>query len=115
VWFSRNTLKVLSGKATFERVTNTRLQDTAMCVGQGAIADRSAERLGKSDKALRKIWKRELSLLAQGKPLTQFTFPRFDQSSGEVVSAGPAGDLKAAYRVGENQVRASRSARFQPD
>jgi 5,5'-dehydrodivanillate O-demethylase len=87
-WFSRKTREILSGKTAFERIRNARLQDTAMCVGQGAIADRSAERLGSSDAAvilLRKIWKRELRLLAEGKPLTQFTFPVFDTSS----SAGP--------------------------
>jgi hypothetical protein len=54
----------------------------------GAIADRSAERLGRSDAAvvlLRKIWKRELRLLAEGKPLTQLTFPRFVEPSGAVA------------------------------
>jgi 5,5'-dehydrodivanillate O-demethylase oxygenase subunit len=87
-WFSRKTLEVLSGKSTFERITNPRLQDTVICVGQGAIADRSAERLGRSDAAvilLRKIWERELRFLAEGKPLTQFTFPQFVESSGEVA------------------------------
>jgi len=87
-WFSRKTLEVMSGKWTFDRTTNPRLQDTLMCVGQGAIADRSAERLGRSDAAvilLRKIWKRELRLLAEGKPLTQFTFPRFVEPSGAIA------------------------------
>jgi 5,5'-dehydrodivanillate O-demethylase len=87
-WFSRKTLEVMSGKSTFDRTTNPRLQDTLMCVGQGAIADRSAERLGRSDAAvilLRKIWRRELRLLAEGKPLTQFTFPRFVGPSGAVA------------------------------
>src|SRR5262249_1055590 len=72
---------------TFDRVTNPRLQDTVICVGQGAIADRSAERLGRSDAAvilLRKIWKRELRLLAEGKPLTQFTLPTFVELSRQV-------------------------------
>ena len=87
-WFSRKTLEVLSGRSTFDRVTNPRLQDTVICVGQGAIADRSAERLGRSDAAvilLRKIWKRELRLLAEGKPLTQFTWPTFIEVSGQVA------------------------------
>jgi 5,5'-dehydrodivanillate O-demethylase len=64
------------------------LQDTVICVGQGAIADRNAERLGRSDAAvilLRKIWKRELRLLAEGKPLTQFTWPTFVEASGQVA------------------------------
>jgi 5,5'-dehydrodivanillate O-demethylase len=117
-WFSRNTEKVLAGKWSFDRVTNARLQDTVMCVGQGAIADRSAERLGRSDLGvtlLRKMWKRELNLLAQGKPLTQFTFPSFDQTSGKLASAAAAGDFTTAYRAGEDQVRANRSAGFQPE
>jgi 5,5'-dehydrodivanillate O-demethylase len=87
-WFSRKTLEVMSGKSAFSQITNPRLQDTVMCVAQGAIADRSAERLGRSDAAvilLRKIWKRELRLLAEGKPLTQFTFPRFVEPSGAVA------------------------------
>jgi 5,5'-dehydrodivanillate O-demethylase len=102
-WFSRKTLNVLSGKSTLDRVAtgwlqdtvmcvgqgaNARLQDTVMCVAQGAIADRSAEQLGSSDAAvilLRKVWKRELRLMAEGKPLTQFTFPRFVEGSGEVA------------------------------
>jgi len=82
-------LEVLSGKSTFERITNPRLQDTVICVGQGAIADRSLDRLGTSDAAvilLRKIWRRELRLLAEGRPLTQFTFPQFAEASGEVVA-----------------------------
>jgi len=87
-WFSRKTLAVLSGKSTFERIANPRLQDTVICVGQGAIADRSADRLGRSDAAvilLRRIWQRELRLLAAGNPLTQFAFPQFVESSGEVA------------------------------
>jgi 5,5'-dehydrodivanillate O-demethylase oxygenase subunit len=87
-WFSRKTREVLSGKSTFDRITDPRLQDTVICVGQGAIADRSVDRLGKSDAAvilLRKIWQRELRLLAEGKPIKLFTFPQFVESSGEVA------------------------------
>jgi hypothetical protein len=68
-WFSRKTQEVLSGKSTFDRITNPRLQDTVICAGQDVIADRSAERLGKSDAAvilLRKIWKRESPPLGGG-------------------------------------------------
>jgi len=86
-WFSRKTQEVLSGKLPFDRITNPRLQDTVICAGQDVIADRSAERLGKSDAAvtlLRKMWKRELRLLAEGKPVTRFTFPSF-AASGEVA------------------------------
>jgi 5,5'-dehydrodivanillate O-demethylase len=97
-WFSKKTLEVLSGRSTFERITNPRLQDTVICVGQGAIADRSVDRLGSSDAAvilLRKIWKRELRLLAEGRPLTQFTFPQFIESSGEVVGSDLAENPRA--------------------
>src|SRR6185295_10617628 len=79
-WFSRKTQEALSGKLPFDRIKHPRLQDTVMCAGQGTIADRSADRLGRSDAAvilLRKIWRRELRLLAEGKTLTPFTFPRF--------------------------------------
>jgi 5,5'-dehydrodivanillate O-demethylase len=87
-WFSRKMQEVLSGKSTFDQMVNPRLQDTVICVGQGPIADRSTERLGRSDAAvilLRKIWQRELRLLAEGNALTQFTFPRFVEVSGEVA------------------------------
>jgi 5,5'-dehydrodivanillate O-demethylase oxygenase subunit len=91
--FSKKSREALSGRRTFDRVTNgqPRFQDTLICVGQGEIANRSAgsaERLGRSDAAvilLRKIWKRELRLLAEGKPLTQFTFPQFIEASGEIA------------------------------
>jgi 5,5'-dehydrodivanillate O-demethylase len=98
-WFGRKTREVLSGKSTFDQITNPRLQDTVMCVGQGAIADRSSERLGRSDAAvilLRKIWQRELRLMAEGKPLTQFSFPRFVEGSVEVVGLDLAEHAHAA-------------------
>jgi 5,5'-dehydrodivanillate O-demethylase len=44
------------------------IEDQCAQPGQGVIADRSAERLGRSDKgiiALRKIWSRELRLLSE--------------------------------------------------
>jgi len=102
-WFSRKTLEVLSGKSTFERITNPRLQDTVICVGQGAIADRGVDRLGSSDAAvilLRKIWRRELCLLADGQPLTQFTFPQFAEASGEVVGIEDVGPLQPSRSEG---------------
>ena len=46
-------------------------QDYIVQVGQGAIADRSRERLGKSDEGvifLRKIFRRELAAIRKGKP-----------------------------------------------
>jgi len=106
-WFTRRTLEVLAGKTLFDRIGNPRLQDTVMCVGQGVIADRSAERLGRSDAAvvlLRKIWKRELRLLAEGKPLTPFAFPRFVEASGEVAGADLSEHVDVASAPGGDSV-----------
>jgi 5,5'-dehydrodivanillate O-demethylase len=54
------------------------IQDVVAQVGQGAIADRQNERLGRSDVLLillRKIWMRELQALAKGEPLKQWRLP----------------------------------------
>jgi 5,5'-dehydrodivanillate O-demethylase len=70
------------GKLTVEELDVNRLYipitDDVTQLGQGAIADRSNERLGASDAALillRKIWERELQALAEGRPLKQWTHP----------------------------------------
>jgi 5,5'-dehydrodivanillate O-demethylase oxygenase subunit len=54
------------------------IEDYAVQVGQGKIADRANEHLGRMDAGvilLRKIWQRELDKLAQGSPLKQWTTP----------------------------------------
>jgi 5,5'-dehydrodivanillate O-demethylase len=54
------------------------VEDYLSMVGQGPIADRSRERLGRMDTGvilLRKIWERELLTLAEGRPLKQWTSP----------------------------------------
>jgi 5,5'-dehydrodivanillate O-demethylase oxygenase subunit len=54
------------------------IQDYVAQCGQGAIADREHERLGRSDVGvilLRKIWERELRALAEGRPLKQWRRP----------------------------------------
>jgi 5,5'-dehydrodivanillate O-demethylase oxygenase subunit len=73
---------ILSGRKSWEDVANhpniIRIQDGVSICGQGKIADRSRERLGSSDAAvimLRKLWKRELRLLAAGRSGTQFGTP----------------------------------------
>jgi len=77
---------VLAGKAEYHkqhiavarRPDLVRLQDGVTVVGQGAIADRSKDRLGASDASvilLRKIWSRELRALREGGPLTPFERP----------------------------------------
>lgn len=58
------------------------IQDGVVICGQGPIADRSAERLGQSDRALimlREVWTRELGLLAAGRPTKTFQPPRPEQ------------------------------------
>ena len=53
-------------------------EDYAVQVGQGAVADRSNERLGRSDVGtflLRKLWERELQALELGRPLKQWSTP----------------------------------------
>lgn len=53
-------------------------QDDVAEVGQGVIADREHERLGRQDQGilfLRRIWSRELRALAEGAPLTGWTRP----------------------------------------
>jgi hypothetical protein len=55
-------------------------------VGQGAIADRVTERLGRSDaviRLVRQIWTRELRAFAEGRPLKQWTRPeRVEATAG---------------------------------
>lgn len=51
------------------------VQDDVSQVGQGAIADRTHEMLGRSDAsvvAIRRVWMRELRALAEGHPLKQW-------------------------------------------
>jgi len=54
------------------------IQDAVAQAGQGPIADREHEHLGRSDALivlLRKIWLRELQALAQGRPLKAWAQP----------------------------------------
>jgi 5,5'-dehydrodivanillate O-demethylase len=56
------------------------LEDTATQCGQGAIADRTAEHLGRTDMLvilLRKVWQRELQALAERRPLTKWIPPEW--------------------------------------
>jgi 5,5'-dehydrodivanillate O-demethylase len=71
---------VLRGEQRVQDLTDhpnlVNIQDTVAQVGQGVIADRVQERLGRSDVAiilLRKIWQRELRALAEGRPLKEWT------------------------------------------
>ena len=56
-----------------QRVDLVRLQDDIAQVGQGRVADRDRERLGRGDVgviAIRKLWHRELTALERDAPLT---------------------------------------------
>jgi 5,5'-dehydrodivanillate O-demethylase len=78
---------VLSGKVNFQeldkfftdKISLVHTQDYVAQVGQGAIADRSEEHLGRSDVGIilfRKIWQRELRALAEGRPLKKWVLPQ---------------------------------------
>lgn len=80
--------KVLAGELALDEVGRrpdiTGIQDYVTQVGQDVIVDCSAERLGRSDLAivlLRRIWDRELTAFAAGKPLTQWQVPDMLQAS----------------------------------
>jgi 5,5'-dehydrodivanillate O-demethylase len=71
--------EVMAGRLAFADIDHpdrVRVQDVAVQAGQGRIADRGNERLGRSDTAIilwRKMLARELGALAQGKPLKRWT------------------------------------------
>ncbi|HEY3116576.1 MAG TPA: hypothetical protein VGK54_07540, partial [Chloroflexota bacterium] len=55
------------------------LQDYVSQVGQGVLADRDQEQLGRTDAGivlLRKVWERELRALAEGRPLARWNAER---------------------------------------
>ena len=73
---------ILTGKLRLSdvdpmRVDFVMLEDEVAQAGQGAIADRKNEHLGRSDRGvflLRKIWERELKNLAEGLPLKSWAY-----------------------------------------
>ena len=70
------------------------IQDTVCMGGQGIVADRSAEHLGASDRAiglLRRLWQRDLNALKDGKPLT-----RWQRTSSEKLRTIEPGMIEAA-------------------
>ena len=74
--------QILAGKLHLNDVDPNRvdfvmLEDEVAQTGQGTIAVRSNEHLGRSDRGvflLRKIWERELRNLAEGRPLKQWAY-----------------------------------------
>ncbi|HLH24280.1 MAG TPA: Rieske 2Fe-2S domain-containing protein [Chloroflexota bacterium] len=81
---------VLAGRLRIQdvgaRPDLVQVQDYVAQCGQGVIADRAHERLGRSDVGvilLRRIWARELEALATGQPLKQWRRPaRLAATSG---------------------------------
>ena len=78
---------VLSGKLSFQDLDNffkdkislVHTQDYVAQVGQGSLAARPQEHLGRSDIGVilfRKIWERELRALAEGRPLKKWVLPQ---------------------------------------
>ncbi|HEY7320745.1 MAG TPA: Rieske 2Fe-2S domain-containing protein [Candidatus Binatia bacterium] len=78
---------VLSGKLKFkdldsfftDKISLVHTQDYVAQVGQGALANRGREHLGRSDTGVilfRKIWERELRALAEGRPLKKWVLPQ---------------------------------------
>jgi 5,5'-dehydrodivanillate O-demethylase len=66
------------------------IEDYTVQVGQRPISEERHERLGNQDKGLvmlRKLWRRELKALAEGKPLTKWATPESLSNMGE-TSAG---------------------------
>jgi 5,5'-dehydrodivanillate O-demethylase len=78
-------MDVLNGKVTTAHIVETRWWDTysvqdmvSLGVGQGPIADREHEHLGRSDASvvmLRQLYLRELRALAEGRPLKEWKHP----------------------------------------
>jgi 5,5'-dehydrodivanillate O-demethylase len=70
---------VLAGELRIQDITDRThiefVQDYVAQVGQGSIENRKLEHLGRSDvivALLRKLWKREMTALAEGRPLKQW-------------------------------------------
>lgn len=87
---------VLAGKIRFQDLRNAaksaiayvNAQDYVAQVGQGSIADRTREHLGRSDLGVilfRKIWQRELRALTGRRPLKKWT-----PCTGEIAQRGLA-------------------------
>ena len=82
---------IMSGKLRIQDVDPSYpalfiLQDNVVLRGQGNFPDRSHDKLGQSDKGvilLRRIWQRELTALAEGRPLKQWRRP--DGKLGELT------------------------------
>jgi len=85
IWRDQLAQQVLAGARPIEdmdrglsQYNRFRIEDYATQVGQGRIADRSADHLGRIDPGTvlrRQIWTRELRAFAEGRPLTEWRMP----------------------------------------
>jgi 5,5'-dehydrodivanillate O-demethylase len=68
----------LRAQDTIDRWNGVEVEDYATLVGQGAIAPRADDHLGRSDVGvilIRRLWERELRVLAEGRPLKRWFRP----------------------------------------
>lgn len=97
-------IDILGGRANLRdvdkrKVDLVRLQDDIAQVGQGLIADREGERLGRADVgviAIRRLWERELALFLEGRPTKKWRrdgqlVPRAWGLAGNPARIGGAG------------------------
>jgi len=73
---------ILRGERTLREVEDhpdlINIQDLVVLIGQGVVADRERDHLGRSDvqvALLRRLWARELKALAAGRPLKRWEWP----------------------------------------
>lgn len=85
---------ILAGRKSWEDVAKhpniIRIQDGVAICAQGKIVDRARERLGISDAAvilLRRVWRRELQLLATGAAVKEFGMPEAQALRQEELDA----------------------------
>jgi 5,5'-dehydrodivanillate O-demethylase len=89
---------ILSGRSRIDdfdpnRVDLVRLQDDVAQLGQGVVADRSQEHLGRADvgvTAVRRLWRREMTNLAEGRPLKAWTRSETTQVRAWAISGNLA-------------------------
>lgn len=89
--------RVLRGELDWSEVDDrpdiVNIQDHASQVGQGLIADRGQDRLGRSDAGvilLRQVWARELRAFAEGRPLKEWArTERVQATSGSLPASAP--------------------------
>jgi 5,5'-dehydrodivanillate O-demethylase len=88
------------------------VEDLLTQVGQGAMVDRSDERLGRSDAGvvlLRRLWARELEALRKGRPSKQWAFMT---NPPEGLSAEPFLNPSGIAQAGESSGTPTSAGRY---